>query len=196
MGSALCFLAMEQLFTDNIYIAAALIFALRVVDVSLGTVRTISIVNGRVTLAVLLGFFEVLIWITAISQVMVGVSKSPVLLVAYAGGFASGNGVGIFLERRLAMGTQLLKLFTRRGDVAARVLRNAGRVVTSVKGEGRDGPVEILHIVTPRRQTREVIEIARRVDPELFYVIEPVAGWSRRVPISNPTGWRAVVKKK
>jgi uncharacterized protein YebE (UPF0316 family) len=187
---------MEQLFIDNIYIAAALIFALRVVDVSLGTVRTISIVNGRVTLAVLLGFFEVLIWITAISQVMVGVSKSPVLLVAYAGGFASGNGVGIFLERRLAMGTQLIKLFTRRGDAVARELRNAGRTVTSVRGEGRDGPVEILHIVTPRRLTREVIELARKVDTELFYVIEPVAGWSRRVPISNPTGWRAVVKKK
>ncbi|MCU0660968.1 MAG: DUF5698 domain-containing protein [Myxococcota bacterium] len=187
---------MEELFTDNLFIAAALIFALRIIDVSLGTIRTISIVNGRITLAVLLGFFEVLIWITAISQVMVGVTKSPVLLVAYAGGFASGNGVGILLEQRLAMGTQLLKLFTRKGEIAADVLRDAGQAVTSVRGEGRDGPVEILHVVTPRRLTRDLIELAQKVDPELFYVIEPVAGWSRKLPISNPTGWRAVAKKK
>lgn len=187
---------MNDLFIDNVAIAAVLIFFLRVIDVSLGTVRTISIVNGRITLAVLLGFFEVLIWITAISQVMAGVTHNPVLLVAYAGGFASGNGVGILIERRLAMGNQLLRVFTRQGDAVAEALRAAGQAVTVVTGSGRDGPVEILYIATARRLTGSLVEVAKAKDPELFYVVEPLSGWSQRLPVSNPTGWRAVAKKK
>jgi len=68
-------------------------FGIRIVNVSIGTLRTITVVQGRLKLSVVLGFFEVLIWITALSQVLVGASTNPVLILAYAGGFAGGNAV-------------------------------------------------------------------------------------------------------
>ena len=82
-----------------------LIFLARVVDVSLGTIRTIVIVQGKTLVAFVLGFIEVLIWITVVSQVIVSVRSTWYLVLPYAAGFAVGNFVGIMLERWIGMGT-------------------------------------------------------------------------------------------
>ena len=111
-----------------VWALAACIFLLRVADVSLGTVRTIVVVHGRIRLSVLLGFVEVLVWITAVSQVILRLRESPVLVVAYAAGFATGNAVGILLERRLALGHCVVRMISREGEAVARVLVSFGRV--------------------------------------------------------------------
>ena len=77
-----------------------LIFLARVVDVSLGTIRTIVIVQGKTLVAFVLGFIEVLIWITIVSTVVHRITETPVLVLFYALGFATGNVVGIIMERR------------------------------------------------------------------------------------------------
>ena len=76
-----------------------LIFCLRIVDVSLGTVRLIMVTRGIRKWAVLIGFFEVTIWVVAISQVMSNLNNVWNVL-AYSGGFASGTFVGMYLESR------------------------------------------------------------------------------------------------
>lgn len=189
---------MVELFQENLAVAAALIFLLRIVDVSLGTVRTISLIHGRIGTAVTLGFFEVLIWITVVSQVITGVAKNPVLLVAYAAGFAAGNGAGILIERRLALGVQMLQVISQaRGEEIASALREAGQVVTAFTGEGRDGPVKMLLTTCQRRKIPAIIAAARAIDPEVFYVVEPVSDLRRKVRLATrPTGWRSVGKIK
>ena len=175
---------MEQLLSYNMVLTALLIFVLRVVDVTLGTIRTISMVNGRVLSSVILGFFEVLIWITVISGVMIAVNESPVLLFAYALGFAAGNGVGILVERRLAIGTQLLQLFS---------LDHGHAVAETIRDEGQ--PVTI--ITCARKKIVSLIKTAQGIDPDIFYVVGSVAGLRRRHALAtHPTGWRAVTKKK
>lgn len=188
---------MELLFELHPALAALIIFGLRIVDVSLGTIRTISLVNGRIAMAVALGFFEVLVWIAAISQVIVGVKDNPLWLVAYAAGFAAGNGVGIVLERQLAIGIQILNVFSaRRGDELAEALRTMGQAVTQFHGEGRDGPVQQLYVTCPRRATPLLIERIREIEPEVFYVVESVTTSSRRLnaPL-HAGGWRAGTRK-
>jgi len=189
---------MMELFQDNLALAAALIFALRIVDVSLGTIRTISLIHGRIATAVALGFFEVLIWIAVVSQVITGVGKNPVLLVAYAAGFAAGNGVGIVIERRLAIGVQLLQMISQKaGDEIAVAIRGQGQAVTVFTGEGRDGPVRMLLTTCQRRKVPGLIAEARRIDPDVFYVVEPVSDLRRNVRLATrPTGWRSVGKQK
>jgi len=189
---------MAEIFQENLLLAAVLIFSLRIVDVSLGTVRTISLLHGRTAIAVTLGFFEVLTWITVVSQVIAGVGKNPVLLVAYAGGFAAGNGVGIFIEKRLALGVQMLQIISQhRGDEIAEALRKAGQVVTSFTGEGRDGPVKMLLTTCPRRRIPSLIASARAIDREVFYVVEPISDLRKDVRLATrPTGWRSVMKAK
>ncbi len=176
---------------------ALFIFGLRVVDVSLGTVRTLAIVSGRLKAAVLLGFVEVLIWITVVSQVISRIQESPWVALAFAAGFAAGNAAGIYLERRLAFGEAMVGIFSPAGREIAAALREAGQAVTTVAGEGRDGPVTLSYVWCPRRRIDELVTLARRIDPHLFFVVERADAWhlSRRA-IGHPTGWRSTAKKK
>jgi uncharacterized protein YebE (UPF0316 family) len=188
---------LEALFSGNMALAAAAIFCLRICDVSLGTLRTISLVQGRTLVAMSLGFFEVLIWIFVIAEVMAAVKDNPILLVAYAAGFAAGNGVGILIDRRIAMGTEVLRIVTSRAgtDIADRI-RADGQPVTVFPGKGRDGPVTLLYIICRRRAARGFIAEALEHDPNLFYSIEPVTGLNRRLTGPPQADWRAAAKKR
>lgn len=134
-----------------VWTLAAAIFLLRIVDVSIGTVRTISVVHGRVKLAVFLGFFELLIWTAAVSQVILGLSEYPLLIVAYAGGYAVGNAVGITIERRLAIGSCVVRVLSdSKGSEVAAALRSLAEHVTSFLGEGPGGRRTLVYATCPR----------------------------------------------
>ena len=87
-----------------------LIFLARICDVSIGTMRIIFVSKGKRNIAPILGFFEVLIWITAISKIMQNLDNY-VNYIAYAAGFATGNFVGMIIEEKLAMGIQMIRVF-------------------------------------------------------------------------------------
>ena len=87
----------------------ALIFIARVCDVTIGTLRIISVSRGYKFLAPVFGFFEVLIWIVVIGKVMQNLGN-VFCYIGYAGGFATGNLVGIIIEERLAMGILLIRI--------------------------------------------------------------------------------------
>jgi uncharacterized protein YebE (UPF0316 family) len=176
---------------------AALIFSLRVVDVCLGTIRTISVMRGRIRLSVLLGFFEVILWVTAVSQVIARVQDSPGLILAYAGGFATGNALGIMIERRMPGGLAVVRMLSDHSaaELASR-LRSFALDVTTFAGTSDQGSRTLLYVTCARRNVRPLVAEARRVDPALFYVIERFSQTSPVGPLPDPTGWRAVFKKK
>jgi len=149
-----------------------MIFCARIVDVSIGTLRLICITRSRKVMAVILGFFEILVWILAISSVFTYLDRW-INIVAYAGGFATGNAVGMQIEKMLAMGTQMVQLISRGGAHAvAERLRFAGLTVTTICGHGRDGPVSICLAVVPRKMVPTVIAMAQEIDPDVFVTIE------------------------
>jgi uncharacterized protein YebE (UPF0316 family) len=193
---------MEWIATIPVWLLCILIFLLRICDVTLGTVRTVSIVKGYLTLAVVLGFFEVMIWILAVSQVISRINESIFLALAFAGGFAAGNAVGILVERRLAMGNSVVRIISNtHGPEIARAIRNDGHDVAVFGGEGSDGPVSLVYAVAPRRREQKMFQLARSIDPDLLFVSEPAhesfRGSSLRLrPVPHATGWRAVFKKK
>ena len=117
-------------------ILAALIFLARLLDVTIGTIRIISVSRGRKYLASVLGFFEILIWLIAITQIMQNLTNC-VYYLAYAGGFAAGNFFGICLEEKLAMGTVLIRVITKK-DASALIefLKQEKYMVTSVTSQG------------------------------------------------------------
>jgi len=86
------------------------IFVTRVIDVSLGTIRTIVTVQGRMVFAFMLGLFEVSLWLVVISSIADRVIAEPLLILFYALGFSTGNVVGIWLEKKLALGDVILRL--------------------------------------------------------------------------------------
>jgi uncharacterized protein YebE (UPF0316 family) len=125
-------------------------------------------------LAPFAGFFEVLIWIIVIGQIMQNLS-SPICYVAYAGGFATGNYIGILIAEKLSLGMVLVRvIFPKRANGLIDRLRERHYGVTSIDGQGANGPVEILFTIVPRRDVYGVIELVKEANPEAFYSIEDV----------------------
>ncbi len=175
------------------------IFFARIVDVSLGTLRTISIVRGRTRTAFVLGFFEVSVWIIVLGAVIDQVSAQPILGFFYALGFSAGNVVGIKVERKLAWGHAAIRIFSpAHGPQMAAALREKGFAVTTFRGEGRSGPVLEVFLVCKRRRCSNALKIVRDIDEKVFYTMESSGHVSRlhATGVLQPTGWRSILKKK
>mgnify|MGYP000753228579 CR=1 FL=1 len=181
----------------SVALTCMLIILARIADVSLGTIRTIVVVQGRRGLAFVLGFFELLIWVSIVSRVILHLEEKPVYAVAYALGFALGNYIGMTIESRIALGRQVVRIITRQGAALATALRDIGLRVTQFPGYGRDGPVEELFVEVERRAVTNVINLARSGDPKCYYMVDDVRlASSSAVRLAQPTGWRAVFKRK
>ncbi|MBX3358397.1 MAG: hypothetical protein KF745_08210 [Phycisphaeraceae bacterium] len=165
-------------------LSAVLIFLARIADVSLDTLRLVSIIQGRRGAAWVLGFLQVLIWLYAVSSVLSHIQQMPWLALPYALGYATGNYVGVTIEQWLGYGVQVVRIFTRRGAQTAAILRGDGFGVTEIDGRGKDGPVSILTIVTRRRAATTVTVRARELDPACFFTIDDVRFKSAPVPAS------------
>jgi uncharacterized protein YebE (UPF0316 family) len=149
-----------------------LIFCLRIVDVSLATLRMLMIMRGRKLLAPLIGSIEVLVWIFAVGNA-IRYLESPLHLIGYAGGFATGNFVGLKVEEKLALGMATVRIFSRHGGVEiAEALRERGFGVTEFAGQGREGTVEMIYAVVRRRELPSVMEQVQVWDPDAFVTVE------------------------
>ena len=163
-------------------IGALIICLLRMTDVSMSMMRMILAVRGHRVIAAAIGFAEVLVWLIAVSTALEHLN-SALHLVGYAGGFAIGNYVGVWLEGRFALGINVVHAVIRRLDdstgtpramVAAERLRGDGFAVTDLEGRGLHSSVDILNVVVPRRNVPKVVSIIREQDPEAFMSVEEV----------------------
>lgn len=180
----------------TILVTCLAIVLARIVDVSLGTLRTIFIVQGRKFTAAGLGFVEILIWIVVVSQVIRNL-QHPAYAVSYAGGFALGTYVGIRIEGWLAPGRQVLRVFTRHGSVLAADLRGRGYALTEFSGTGLEGPVDLLLLEASRRSVFELLPIIGELDPEALTIVDDVRSIPMRGSVASPPPfWSQIVKKK
>ena len=149
-----------------------LIFLARVIDVTIGTMRVIFLTRGRKYLAAIVGFFEALIWILAVSQVMHNLTNWLTYL-AFSLGFASGNLVGIMIEERIALGSLILRIITRReAHELVQAMRDKGYAVTALDAEGSTGPVKIIFNVLSRKKLPQILDLIKQYNPNAFYTIE------------------------
>ena len=175
-----------------------MIFLLRIIDVSLDTMRIIFMTKGFKRIAPIIGFFEILIWIVAITRIMQNLDNW-VTYVAYAAGFATGNYVGMLLDEKLAIGHELIRVITKveRADLAD-TLRDAGFGVTAIKASGMQGPVEILYIIVNRKNLKTAIAIIEKKAPNAFYTIENIHFVNRPLDrnVISDAGLKAVPKAR
>ena len=134
--------------------SALIIFSLRLADQSLGTMRALLVSKNKPIYAALIGLVESAIWIVAISQVIKDIDD-PVLIGAYAAGFAAGTILGTYIERIVGVGNIVVRVFTASNSPSvAETLRDNGHGVTVIDGEGKEGPVKIYLCVIPRRKLK------------------------------------------
>lgn len=157
-----------------IWAGALLIFVARVTDVSLGTLRISYISKGEKSIAPVIAFFEMAIWLIAISQLVQNLT-SPAYYVAYAAGFATGVFVGLRIEERIALGSRVIRTITQKGSVElVGALREYGYGVTSVRAEGASGEVSLLFSIVKRSQVGHYMKLVNEHNPLAFSSIEDV----------------------
>lgn len=158
-----------------------LIFISRVTDVTLDTLRIVFISRGNKVVAPILGFFEILIWLVAITRIMENLDNVTTYF-AYALGFAVGNYVGLLVEEKLAMGTQLIQIITATdASLLIEKLREKGFGATAIDAVGKNGAVHVIFVIARRKIIHQVIGIINHFNPKAFYSIEDV----RSVNIHN-----------
>jgi uncharacterized protein YebE (UPF0316 family) len=148
------------------------IFGLRIVDVSLATLRMLLSMRGQKRLVPLIGFFEVLVWITAVGNAIAFLDSVPHLL-GYAAGFAAGTIVGLWIEEKMALGHASLRVMSAHGGVEiAEALRERGFGVTEFPAQGKDGRMEVVYAVLRRRDLPAALAQVSAWDPAAFVTVE------------------------
>lgn len=156
-----------------------LIFIGRVVDVTIGTARVIFVSRGYKVLAATTGFFEVLIWLLAIGQIMKNLDN-PLCYIAYASGFALGNYIGIRLTEKLSLGNVLVQVLTNRDATPLVEALKAGEFgVTAVQAQGAFRPVKLIFTIVPRSHLEEVLKIIQLHNPKSFYTVQEIGSMAK-----------------
>lgn len=156
------------------FLIPLLITFARIVDVSLGTVRVILVTKGSKLAAPLLGFFEVIIWLLAIGQVMQNLTTFT-NYIAYGLGFALGNYFGIIIEQKLALGIVAVRIITQ-FDASNLInhLKEMNYGITVLDAEGSNGPVSVIFTIIKRSNLTEIIPEIKKFNPNAFYSVEDI----------------------
>lgn len=151
-----------------------LIFVGRTCDVTLATLRNIFLSRNIKKIVPLIGFFEVLLWLIAVSTIIKNLNN-VMCYIAFAGGYSMGIFVGIKIESRLALGTQLMRIITTRDcHPLMEALNRENLGVTEIDALGAKGPVKILLTVIKRKDAEHVIDLVNKYHPNAFFSMEDV----------------------
>ena len=158
-----------------------LIFCARICDVSLGNIRVIFISKGIKYIAPFIGFFEVIIWLLAIGQVMNNLTN-VVAYIAYGAGFASGTFIGMLIEEKISLGLTSVRIITKKDPAELiQYLRSHDYGVTSIDGEGATGKVKMIYTIIKRQDLSHVVSIIKQFHPNAFYSVDEVKSVSEGV---------------
>jgi uncharacterized protein YebE (UPF0316 family) len=170
---------MDYILSPAAWLGALTIFTMRVGDMSMDTLRVLFVMRGKKGIAWVLGFFQSVIYVLAITSVLSQLDN-PLNVIGYAAGFATGNVIGMLIEEKLAIGHIHLQIVSPRlGAALSQILRQAGFGVTEIPARGRDGMVSMLSVSVLRKDVNRVQKIVYETDPEAFITSEDVRPLNR-----------------
>lgn len=165
---------MDIILTSQAWMAAGLIFILRVFDMTFDTMRVLVVLRGKKLAAWILGFFQAGIFVVAISNVLKDLDN-PLNMIGYAAGFATGNVIGMLIEEKLAIGHIHVRIVSSSfGNAIADKLRTEGYAITEIPARGKNGMVTVLNCSVLRKNVSQVRKIINAIDPEAFITAEDV----------------------
>ena len=149
------------------------IFFVRIIDVSLGTIRTIVTVKGRDKFAALIGFVEVFVWFVIVKEALNTNETSILVAISYALGFACGTYIGSFLSNILISGNLAVQVITsKRDDDMINSIRKMGYAVSviDVKGKDYNNKRYMLFIEIDKKNLNHLKHVIKDLDREAFIV--------------------------
>jgi uncharacterized protein YebE (UPF0316 family) len=165
---------MEVFLSPAAWLVAFGIFAARLVNIAIDTLRFMFTLRGKRGIAWILGFVESVLFVVVIGSVLTNIGN-PLNVIGYAAGFATGNVVGMTIEKRLAIGYTHFTIISRdHSTEIADKLREEGYGVTEIPARGRESNFMLVDCHVRRKQTDEVEDLVLEVDPQAFITAEEV----------------------
>ena len=165
---------MEILSSPAAWLAAFGIFAARLVNMAIDTLRFMFTLRGKSFISWILGFVESVIFVVVISSVLTNM-ENPLNVIGYAAGFATGNVVGMWIEKRLALGYSHFNIISQEHSTQiADALRSQGYGVTEIPARGRESSFMMLDCSVRRKEADEVEALVLELDPNAYITVEEV----------------------
>jgi uncharacterized protein YebE (UPF0316 family) len=153
-------------------LAGLFVFAMRLTDMSLDTLRLLFMMRGRKLVAGLIGAVQAAVFILAVSRVLSG-PLNAWTVVGYAAGFGCGVMLGMVAEERLAIGYGIFRVYSpARGLAVAEALRAAGHAATEFTAQGKDGTVTVVNCIVARKDIAAVRALIDAADPAAFVTLD------------------------
>lgn len=168
----------------ELIIGGIVIFLLRIIDMSMDTLRVLFVVRGQRAIVWILGFFQSAIFVVAIGNVLKG-NTHPFTIICYAAGFATGNLLGIVIENKLAIGFKRVTIISRgETDKITSEIRSFGYGVTTAAARGKDGDVMQIFVNVKRKHVRDIEAIVSKIDEHAFITADEF------IPVNHGGFWR------
>ena len=165
---------MDWLLSPTAWLIAIGIFAARVVNMAMDTLRFMLTMRGKTTLSWILGFLESIIFVVVISSVLTNL-ENPLNIIGYSAGFATGNVLGMKIEKRLAIGYAHFHIISKnRSTEIADALREAGYGVTEIPARGKETSFMLIDCAVRRKEVNEVEALTLKIDPDAFITVEDI----------------------
>lgn len=161
--------------TEELILLCVKVFCSRILDVTLGTIRTIEIVKGRRVVAACFGFCEVFLWYVVVRAALSSDLTSPLVALSYAGGFATGTLMGCVISERFISRKLCLQVITSSRNLEMiHTIRAAGFGVATMEVLGSEFSPEryMLYIEIDGRQLKKARELIKKLDPGAFITVQ------------------------
>lgn len=153
-------------------LAGLFVFVMRLMDMSLDTIRLLFTMRGRKFIAGAIGVVQAAVFILAVSAVLSG-PLNPFTVIGYSLGFGAGIVIGSLVEERMAIGFTMMRVYSpTQGRAIAEALRQEGHAVTEFFARGKDGTITVVNCILARRDVSAVHAVVDRVDPGAFITLD------------------------
>ena len=156
----------------NILILCLKIFFVRIIDVSLGTARTIIMVRGKGLLASIIGFFEVFVWFLIVREALNTTESGLFIAISYSLGFATGTYIGSIFSEKFIESNLSIEVITEKKELADKIRKkNDGVSVLNVNGQ-EDVQKYMLMIEIKNRKLNNLKKLIDEFDKNAFMMIK------------------------
>ena len=158
----------------NIIYLCIIIFLVRIIDTTLGTVRTIITVKGKRLFATIISFVEVLIWFLIVKEAINTEEFSLLIGICYSLGFACGTYIGIFLTESFIDSNVTVNVIINKNKKLIKELTSNGYAVSIIKVMGKEllNNKYMLIIGTTYKRVKYLNAIIKEYEENAFITIE------------------------
>lgn len=150
------------------------IFIVRIIDVSLGTVRTIFSVKGKNLIASLIGFIEITIWFLIVREALNTENESLWITISYALGFSTGTYIGGILSQKFIQGNLEVQIITEKDELIELLRKNNYAVsVLDIKGK-LNAKKYMLYLSIKNKNYDELKTIVQKFDSKAFIIVNEI----------------------